>query len=188
MARIGVIVSAIVAGLAGAAVAGVAIRDAVYWERPLPGVQLLEVDLASPVAVVVQGNTYDVRPGEALMVDAVATQTALVRTGHDSLLRRVRRSSIPARRRCWSTPCWCRARGGGDRNAPLGQLPKPRRARSSHAAASTRCSRPASRPGDRSGAELPDSQRLEQAGVDPRPDRPAFSRGSGRRSCGARTG
>jgi hypothetical protein len=34
MARIGVIVTAIVAGRAGAAATGGAIRVAVYWERP----------------------------------------------------------------------------------------------------------------------------------------------------------
>ncbi len=95
MKRIEVIFAAVVAGLAGAAVAGVAVRDAVYWERPLPGVQLRAVDLARPVAVAVAGKTYEVRPGEALMVDAAATQATLVRTGHDSFLRRVRRLADP---------------------------------------------------------------------------------------------
>ena len=96
MRRVGVIVTAIVAGLAGVAVAGVAIRDAVYWERPLPGVQSRQIDLARPVAVSVDGKTFDVRPGEALMVDAAATRAALVRTGHDSFLRRVRRLADPS--------------------------------------------------------------------------------------------
>ena len=96
MRRIGVIVAAIVAALAGAAVAGVAIRDAVYWERPLPGVQLREADLARPIEVSVGEKTYDVRPGEALMVDATATQAALVRTGHDSFLRRIHRLVDPS--------------------------------------------------------------------------------------------
>jgi vancomycin resistance protein YoaR len=90
-----VILAAVVAGLAGAAVAGIAVRDAVYWEQPLPGVQLREAALARAVAVSVGGKTYDVRPGEALMVDAVAPRAALVRTGHDSFLRRVRRLVDP---------------------------------------------------------------------------------------------
>ena len=96
MRRIGVIVAAIVAALAGAAVAGVAIRDAVYWERPLPGVELRSADLASPVAVTVAGESYDVRPGEALMVDEARTQAALVRAGHDSFLGRVRQLVDPS--------------------------------------------------------------------------------------------
>ena len=58
--------------------------------------QLREAELARPVAVSVGGKTYDVRPGEALMVDAAATQAALVRTGHDSFLRRVRRLVDPS--------------------------------------------------------------------------------------------
>jgi len=94
--RIGVLVAAFVAGLSGTAVAGVAIRDAVYWARPLPGVQLRAVDLARPIAVAVGGTSYDVRPGEALMVDHAATQAALIRAGHDSFLRRVRRLVDPS--------------------------------------------------------------------------------------------
>lgn len=96
MRRIGVIVAAVVAGLAGTAVAGIAIRDAVYWERPVPGVRLQAVDLARPVAVSVGGTTYDVRPGSALMVDHAATHAAAVRAGHDSFARRVRQLADPS--------------------------------------------------------------------------------------------
>jgi hypothetical protein len=38
MRRLGVIAVATLAALGGAAVAAIAARDAVYWERPLPGV------------------------------------------------------------------------------------------------------------------------------------------------------
>ena len=123
------ITAAIVAGVAGAAVAGVAIRDAVYWERPLPGVQLREADLAGPVAVSVSGKTYDVRPGEALMVDAAATQAALVRTGHDSFLRRVRRLVDPNPPTLLVDPVLVPRPGADELALRLSAaLPKPRRA------------------------------------------------------------
>jgi len=127
--RIGVIFAAVVAALAGAAVAGVAIRDAVYWERPLPGVELRAVDLARPVAVVVAGKTYEVRPGEALMVDAAATQATLVRTGHDSFLRRVRRLADPTPPALHVDPVLVPRPGAEEIAARLSAaLPKPRRA------------------------------------------------------------
>ena len=67
-----------------------------YWEKPLPGVELAQVDLARTVNVVVEGETYDLRPGEALRVDERATQAALVQAGHDSFLRRVRQLVDPS--------------------------------------------------------------------------------------------
>jgi vancomycin resistance protein YoaR len=127
--RLGVIVAALVAGLAGAAAAGIAVRDAVYWERPLPGVQLREADLNRPVAVSVGGKTYDVRPGEALMLDAVATQATLVRTGHDSFLRRVRRLVDPSPPTLLVDPVLVPRPGAEDLAERLSAgLPKPRRA------------------------------------------------------------
>ena len=96
MRRIGVIFALVLAGLAGAAVAAVAARDAQYWERPLPGVELRGADLGRPVSVAVGGKTYDVRPGEALMVDQAATRAALVQAGHDSFARRVRQLADPS--------------------------------------------------------------------------------------------
>ena len=129
MRRTGVIVAAIVAGLAGAAVAGVAIRDAVYWERPLPGVQLRQADLARPVAVSVGATTYDVRPGEALMVDAVATRATLVRTGHDSFLSRVRRLVDPTPQTLLVDPVLVPRPGADELAGRLSAaLPRPRRA------------------------------------------------------------
>ncbi len=92
----GLIAVSVLAALAGVAVAAVAARDAVYWEKPLPGVELAQVDLGRTVSVVVEGETYDLRPGEALRVDEKATQAALVQTGHDSFLRRVRQLVDPS--------------------------------------------------------------------------------------------
>src|SRR5688572_27175486 len=96
MRRLGVIALVVLAGLVGAAVAAIAARDAVYWERALPGVELRTVDLAQRLAVTVGGETYEVRPGEALLVDRAATQLALVRAGHDSFSQRIRRLADPS--------------------------------------------------------------------------------------------
>jgi vancomycin resistance protein YoaR len=93
---VGLIAVAALAALAGAAVTAVAVRDAVYWEKPLPGVTLAQVDLDRSVQVVVDGETYDVRPGEALRVDERATQAALVQTGHGSFLQRVQQLVDPS--------------------------------------------------------------------------------------------
>jgi vancomycin resistance protein YoaR len=88
--RIGVIVAAIVASLAGVAVAGVAIRDAVYWERPLPGVEVREISLADGIEVRVRGQRYALDPRTVLRVDEAATARAARERGHSSFLTRVR--------------------------------------------------------------------------------------------------
>jgi vancomycin resistance protein YoaR len=93
---VGLIAVAVLAALAGAAVTAVAVRDAVYWEKPLPGVALTEVDLDRSVQVVVGDKTYDVRPADALRVEERATQAALVQEGHDSFLERVRQLVDPS--------------------------------------------------------------------------------------------
>ncbi len=120
---------ALLAALAVAAVAAVAARDAVYWEKPLPGVTLAQVDLTRPIKVVVDDKTYDVQPSEALKVDDTATEAALVQAGHDSFLRRVRQLVDPSPPALEVSPVLV-PRPGADRVAKrLSQsLPKPRRA------------------------------------------------------------
>ena len=90
MRRIGVIFAAIVAGLAVAAVAGIAIRDAVYWERPLPGVAVREISLADEVEVRVRGERYSIDPQAVFRIDQAATARAARERGHDSFVARVR--------------------------------------------------------------------------------------------------
>jgi vancomycin resistance protein YoaR len=129
MRRLGVIAGAVLAGLAGAAVAAIAARDAVYWERALPGVELREVDLAQRVAVTVGGRSYDVRPGEALVLDRAATDAALVRAGHDSFAARVRRLADPSPPRLLVDPVLVPRPGVDELAARLSAaLQKPRRA------------------------------------------------------------
>jgi vancomycin resistance protein YoaR len=129
MRRIGLIAAVTVAALAGAAVAAVAARDAVYWERPLPGVSLRQVELSRPVRVVVGGTTSAVRPGDALTVDDTATRAALADAGHHSFLRRIRQLVDPSPPVLQVDPVLV-ARPGSDRMAErLSRgLPKPRRA------------------------------------------------------------
>ena len=74
--RIGLIAALTFAALAGAAVAVVAARDAVYWERPLPGVAVREVALADGVEVTSRGKPYSVDPRTLLRVDEAATAAA----------------------------------------------------------------------------------------------------------------
>ncbi|MDQ3067643.1 MAG: VanW family protein [Actinomycetota bacterium] len=129
MRRIGVITATVMSGLAFAAVAAVGARDAVYWERPLPGVELRDIDLARPIAVAAGNEVYDVRLGEALMIDETATQARLVRTGHDSFVRRVRRLVDPSPPTLLVDPVLV-YRPGAEQIAERlsAALPKPRRA------------------------------------------------------------
>ena len=90
MRRIRLIAALTFATLAGAAVAAVAARDAVYWERPLPGVVIRDVALADGVRVTVAGKPYAVDPQTLLRVDETATAAAARKRGHDSFLTRVR--------------------------------------------------------------------------------------------------
>jgi len=126
---VGLITVAVLAALAGAAVTAVAVRDAVYWEKPLPGVALAQADLGRTVSVVVDDETYDVQPGEALRVDETATQTALVDAGHDSFLRRVRQLVDPSPPVLEVDPILVLRPEAGDLAKRLSRaLPKPRRA------------------------------------------------------------
>jgi len=126
---VGLITVAVLAALGVAAVTAVAVRDAVYWEKPLPGVALAQVDLGRTVSVVVDDETYDVQPGEALRVDETATQTALVDAGHDSFLRRVRQLVDPSPPVLEVDPILVLRPEAGDLAKRLSRaLPKPRRA------------------------------------------------------------
>lgn len=84
------------AALVATAVAVVAARDAMYWEQPLPGVEVRALDLDRPIAVTVQGRSYTVRASEALVVDARETETAKRAAGRDSLLTRIRQLADPS--------------------------------------------------------------------------------------------
>jgi vancomycin resistance protein YoaR len=103
--RIGVLLAWLLPIAAVVGVAGVAARDAVYWEKPLPGVAVRQIELDRAVAVEVDGK--DVRLpslAESLTVDRPATARAKVAAGHDSFRTRVRALADPSPPRIWVTP------------------------------------------------------------------------------------
>ena len=96
MKRLGLIAAAAVAAFAGSAVAVVAARDAVYWERPLPGVSVREVALGEGVEVRVGGKRYALDPRTILRVDEAATAAAARERGRDSFRTRIRALADPS--------------------------------------------------------------------------------------------
>jgi vancomycin resistance protein YoaR len=127
--RAGVVTALLLAVAAGAGAAAVAARDAVYWDRPLPGVALREADLERPVAVTVGGKTYDVRPAEALRLDRAATERALWEADRGSFAERMRRIADPDPAPLVVDPVLVRAAGLDELAQQLSaELPKPRRA------------------------------------------------------------
>jgi vancomycin resistance protein YoaR len=94
--RTGVVIALVLALAGGAAAAGVAARDAVYWDQPLPGVELREADLDRVVSVTVGDRAHPVRPREVLRLDRAATDRALWEAGRDSFRNRMRRLVDPS--------------------------------------------------------------------------------------------
>ena len=86
----------VVCSAALAPVAAVAVRDAFYVDRPLPGVVVREVDLSRHVEVRLAGDRSRVQPRRVLAVDAAATAAAARRAGRDSFLTRVRALADPS--------------------------------------------------------------------------------------------
>ena len=115
--------------VAVAAVAAVGARDAYYWDRPLPGVELREAELKTPVRVVVAGREYQVRPSEALRLDGTATEQALWDAGRTSFTGRIRQLVDPSPPTLVVDPVLV-ARPEAELIAAdvSGALPKPRRA------------------------------------------------------------
>jgi vancomycin resistance protein YoaR len=129
MRRIAWIAAATLAGVAGAGAAAVAFRDAVYWERPLPGVAVREVALDRQLEVRIGDERYAVDPRTVLRVDEAATDAALVHAGHDSFLRRVRQLVDPSPPALLVDPVLVPRPGADDLAERLSRtLPKPRRA------------------------------------------------------------
>ena len=127
--RLGVIAASALAILAVAAVAAVGARDAYYWDRPLPGVELREARLQAPVRVVVGHREYHVRPGEVLRLDGTATQQALWDARRTSFTGRIRQLIDPSPPKLVVDPVLV-ARPDAEQIAAevSAALPKPRRA------------------------------------------------------------
>ena len=89
MKRFGLILAGTAAAFAVAAVAAVSARDAVYWERPLPGVSVRQVALGEGIEVRVGGKRYALDPRTILRVDEAATAAAARARGRESFRTRV---------------------------------------------------------------------------------------------------
>jgi vancomycin resistance protein YoaR len=127
--RIAIVLVLVLVGAAGLGAAGVAARDAVYWDRPLPGVALRELDLDRVVSVTVGDHSYPVRLGEALRIDRVATERSLWEAGRSSFSGRVHRLVDPTPRPILVDPVLIHSSGLGSLSTRLSaELPQPRRA------------------------------------------------------------
>ena len=84
------------AAVLGAAVAAVAVRDAVYVNDPLPGVVVTELRLAKPVSVSVADKVFSVTPGRVLAIDERATAVAALAAGRGSFWSRIRTLADPS--------------------------------------------------------------------------------------------
>ena len=120
-------IAVLLAVAAGGAAAALAARDAAYWDRPLPGVELRQADLERVVSVTVGDRAYPVRPGEALAVDRAATDRALWEAGRGSFLGRMRQLVDRSPRAIVVDPVLVRRAELGDLAERLSAgLPRPR--------------------------------------------------------------
>jgi len=94
--RIRIAATAVVISVPALAAGGIAVRDAVYVDKPLPGVVVLEAKLSRPIRVNVGDARYGVRPGRVLEVNRAATAAAALRAGRGSFWTRVRAVGDPS--------------------------------------------------------------------------------------------
>ncbi|HWH06622.1 MAG TPA: VanW family protein [Gaiellaceae bacterium] len=90
IATVGVVVatSALTAG-------GVAARDAMYVDDPLPGVSVAEVDLDGTLNIAVGGRALEVETAGVFEVDGPATAGLAYAAGRDSFWSRMRQLALP---------------------------------------------------------------------------------------------
>ena len=93
--RILIAATAVTISVPALAAAGIALRDAVYVDKPLPGVVVREAQLARPIRVTVGDHQFGVRPRRVLEVNRAATAAAALRAGRESFWTRVRQLANP---------------------------------------------------------------------------------------------
>ena len=94
--RVALVSAALLGGLLAAGAFGLLARQHLYRDRPLPGVVVAKAPLEQTVTVRAGGHTFDVRPGEALEVDAAATRAAALKEGRDSVWSRLAALASPS--------------------------------------------------------------------------------------------
>ena len=104
------------AALAVVAVAAVAARDAVYWEKPLPASRSATSSSTGRSPSSWTARAYDVAPRGA-PVDSAATERAQAEAGRDSFRTRVRALADPSPPRIWVEPVLEPRRSRGARGA-----------------------------------------------------------------------
>ena len=104
MRRIGIIAWVLaIAGVVG--VAAVSARDAVYWQKPLPGVAVRHVELDRPLIVSVGDKHVRLtKLADVLEVDRAATARVKAEAGRESFRTRVRALVDPSPPRILVTP------------------------------------------------------------------------------------
>jgi vancomycin resistance protein YoaR len=96
MKRRTLIAAATLAALAVVAAGALAARDAVYRDRPLPGVTVREVALDGRIQVRVGAARHPLQPRTVLRVDEDATAARARERGRDALLTRLRALADPS--------------------------------------------------------------------------------------------
>ncbi len=94
--RVLIVFVSVVVVATGAAAAGVAVRDAVYHDQPLPGVAVRAVDLDRALVVSVGEKRLQLRSGGAFAVDERATAGAAYLAGRDTFWSRVKQLALPS--------------------------------------------------------------------------------------------
>ena len=111
MKRRTLITAAALAALAVMAAGALAARDAVYRDRPLPGVTVREVALDERIEVRVGAARHALQPRTVLRVDEAATAARARERGRDSLLTRLRALADPSPPELAVDPVLVRASG-----------------------------------------------------------------------------
>ena len=94
--RVFIAIFGVVVVAALVAVGGVATRDAMYVDEPLPGVAVADVALDSTVSVAVGGRTIEVETEGAFAVDSRATAGLAYAAGRETFWTRVRQLALPS--------------------------------------------------------------------------------------------
>jgi vancomycin resistance protein YoaR len=94
--RVFIAIVLVVVVTAGAAAAGVAARDAMYHDEPLPGVGVRTIDLDRTLTVTVGAGHLRVHSDGAFEIDEPATEGAAWEAGRETFWSRVKQLALPS--------------------------------------------------------------------------------------------
>jgi vancomycin resistance protein YoaR len=93
--RLVIAIVGVVVATSALSAGGVAVRDAMYADRPLPGVEVRQVDLGRTIAVAVGSQAIDVDTAGAFRVDEPRTAGLAYAAGRESRWSRLRQLALP---------------------------------------------------------------------------------------------